>query len=67
MSLVDKLVHKCRTDGVIAKQDEEIVRFGIDNLINLMSCVGILLCVGNVFGSWKDGMIFILCIRSKLC
>lgn len=60
MSIVDKLVHKCRTDGIISEQDEEIVRFGIDNLINLMLCIGILVCVGSIFGSWKNGLIFFL-------
>lgn len=58
MSLVDKLVHKFRTDGVITEQDEEIVRFGLDNLINLISCIGILICIGSTFGSWKDGLFF---------
>lgn len=60
MSLVDKLVHKFRTDGVITEQDEEIVTFGLDNLINLISCIGILICIGSIFGSWKDGAFFFL-------
>ena len=45
MSILDKLLNKCEQDGVLKEEEEDIIRFGIESLINLVICLGILLCM----------------------
>lgn len=60
MRLVDKLLDKCERDGVLEKEEEDIIRFGIENLINLVICLGILLCIGWIFDSLLSGILFFM-------
>lgn len=58
MSILDKLLNKCEQDGVLKEEEEDIIRFGIESLINLVICLGILLCIGWIFGSLLSGTFF---------
>ena len=58
MSILDKLLNKCEQDGVLKEEEEDIIRFGIESLINLVICLGILLCIGWIFGSLLSGIFF---------